>query len=1407
MGLLRGLRHTLVALLFAALTLQIAPATAAAADTGLKGSSYRDVNGVQTPTEDKTQSKLWFQDGSWWGVLYSPIAQGTSIHRLDSASQQWQDTGRVVDRRPTARADVLWDGQKLYVLSATTVVSEFSSPANPDDVAAGSSELSRYSYQPITKTYSLDPGFPATVHQGSTESTTLAKDSTGMLWSTYTRVAPDNTSQVYITHTTGSDMSWSTPVVLPGTTASTVHYDDISAVIAFQGDKVGVMWSNQLTRKIYFAVHRDGTPDSSWQTEIAYGGGVGGCSTGCANDHVSLRPLSTDGSGRVYAAVKTANRNAGQAFVELLVRDRKSAWSGYEFGAVQDLHTRPMVMIDEQHREVFMFAVSPEVGGTIYYKKSSIDDIAFAPGAGTPFIQSSADVDISNPTSTKQNVTATTGIVVLASANMHGNYWHNTMSLVGEPEPRPAAPTNLAVASPLTGADTSLQLGWADNSTNESGFAVDRKTGSGSYSQLASLPSNATSWTDAGLSAGSTYTYRVHAFNAIGSSTSSDEVSGTTAQIGPVRTFAPVADTYVDGAVPATNYGTKTFVSIDASPVQESYLKFQLTGLTGNTVQSAKLRIYNSDNGSVKGGSVAKMNNTSWGETTTTYNNRPTIDGAALQTLGAVNAATWYEFDVKPAVTGDATLSLAIKTASTDGAHYASREDSAHAPQLVVTVTAGDTTSPETTIDSGPTGTVASSSPSFAFSSSESASTFECRMDGDSFAACTSPSQYGGLPDGSHTFQVRANDAVGNTDATAASRTWTIDTTAPSSVLTSSVYEASNSSSASFSFSADEGDSTFACSLDGSPYAACVSPKSYTGLADGGHTFKVRATDAVGNQEADPPPWQWTVDTVAPDTTILTGPQGASTSATAAFTFSASETGSTFDCRLDSAAYTACTSPQQYTGLSAGSHTFTVRATDSAHNLDASPAARSWTVDTSQSDTTPPVVTLTAPAAGTAVIRQTVTLTADATDNVAVDHVDFLVNDAVVATAGSAPYSARWSSATVPDGVVTIKARATDTSSGVATSPGRSVTVDNSAPDTSIGSGPTGSVASRSASFGFSSGEPGATFECSLDGSAYASCSSPKPYTALADGAHTFRVRASDLAGNVDASAASASWTVDTVAPSTTITAGPSGTVLSRSASFGFSSNEPSAGFECSLDGSAFAGCPTPKQYSGLGDGAHTFRVRAMDAAGSVDPAPPARAWTIDPLVFGDGFELGNFSRWSVHKAINGTATVQSAVRPPTGGNFAAALTIPSSDSYAYARKTLASPQTDLTVAGDFDITAEGATSQDVSIFKLYDAVNTRLVYVNRRNVSGRIYVVYNGTTQTTTAKLALNAWARFTVRTATRGAASIVDVTMNGVSIWHTATASLGTSGISTIQIGNDKQLPFTLYADNIDARLSPVG
>ena len=94
------------------------------------------------------------------------------------------------------------------------------------------------------------------------------------------------------------------------------------------------------------------------------------------------------------------------------------------------------------------------------------------------------------------------------------------------------------------------------------------------------------------------------------------------------------------------------------------------------------------------------------------------------------------------------------------------------------------------------------------------------------------------------------------------------------------------------------------------------------------------------------------MDTVAPNTTIDSNPAALANSTSARFTFSSNETGSTFECKLDSGAYESCTSPKSYSSLSQGSHTFSVRATDAAGNIDATPASYTWTVDTVAPNTT-----------------------------------------------------------------------------------------------------------------------------------------------------------------------------------------------------------------------------------------------------------------------------------------------------------------------------------------------------------------------------------------------------------------------------------------------------------------------
>jgi hypothetical protein len=249
---------------------------------------------------------------------------------------------------------------------------------------------------------------------------------------------------------------------------------------------------------------------------------------------------------------------------------------------------------------------------------------------------------------------------------------------------------------------------------------------------------------------------------------------------------------------------------------------------------------------------------------------------------------------------------------------------------------------PDTTITSAPPDPSTSASASFTFTSTAAGSTFECRLDDGAFGPCSSPQTYTGLADGSHAFQVRATDPSGNADPTPVSHTWSIDATPPDTIITSGPLELTTSTTATVTFMSTE-VSSFECSLDGSAFAACTTPRDYSGLADGIHTFRVRAIDAVGNPDPTPASLTWTVDTTAPDTSITSGPPATATSNTASLGFTSTESGA-FECSLDGSPFTGCTSPAEYSGLALGSHAFQVRAMDVAGNVDPTPASHSWTI-------------------------------------------------------------------------------------------------------------------------------------------------------------------------------------------------------------------------------------------------------------------------------------------------------------------------------------------------------------------------------------------------------------------------------------------------------------------------------
>src|SRR6478609_5358675 len=250
---------------------------------------------------------------------------------------------------------------------------------------------------------------------------------------------------------------------------------------------------------------------------------------------------------------------------------------------------------------------------------------------------------------------------------------------------------------------------------------------------------------------------------------------------------------------------------------------------------------------------------------------------------------------------------------------------------------------PTPTIDSAPPNPSATGSATLSFSDADPLVTFMCQIDGGAFSPCTSPATYSGLGDGSHTFGVKAVDIVLN-ESDVASYTWSVDTAPPPvPTITTKPSNPSNDSSPAFQFTETEGGVSFRCKLDSGGFAACASPATYSGQADGSHTFTVEAADAAGNTSSTS--YSWAIDTVVPTITLGTKPASSSNDPTPTFAFSANEAIPTgFECKLDNATFAACTSPTTLVSTPDGSHTYTVRGTDTAGNTGQ--ASYTWTIDT-----------------------------------------------------------------------------------------------------------------------------------------------------------------------------------------------------------------------------------------------------------------------------------------------------------------------------------------------------------------------------------------------------------------------------------------------------------------------------
>lgn len=262
-------------------------------------------------------------------------------------------------------------------------------------------------------------------------------------------------------------------------------------------------------------------------------------------------------------------------------------------------------------------------------------------------------------------------------------------------------------------------------------------------------------------------------------------------------------------------------------------------------------------------------------------------------------------------------------------------------PRAVFTDGVGPTVTPTATFS-----TTVDRQVAFTWGTNEVLAASTCSIDGATPSPCTGDVT-ATLPEGSHTFTVRGTDRSGNQGAPASLTVRVVDT-----ALLAGPPDVTNQRTPTFTVSSLVG-TTFDCAVDSVLLSECATKGSngqatitLPALADGSHTFRVRAEDGADSDRV-PVVRTWRIDTTAPTATLdpTRGPnEGALQAATTeTFAFTSNEPGSTFSCRLDSAPFQACTSPRTVTGLVPGPHRFEVRATDAAGNT--SPVvARSWTV-------------------------------------------------------------------------------------------------------------------------------------------------------------------------------------------------------------------------------------------------------------------------------------------------------------------------------------------------------------------------------------------------------------------------------------------------------------------------------
>ncbi|MHB8793559.1 MAG: beta strand repeat-containing protein, partial [Thermoleophilia bacterium] len=543
-----------------------------------------------------------------------------------------------------------------------------------------------------------------------------------------------------------------------------------------------------------------------------------------------------------------------------------------------------------------------------------------------------------------------------------------------------------------------------------------------------------------------------------------------------------------------------------------------------------------------------------------------------------------------------------------------------------------------------PTGLVNSADQTISASFSDSgtgidSATAQVYMDSGLVSGCTASATgvscpTTGLAQGDHSYTVSVADTAGNTGSASAS--FTVDSAAPavSGILPSGIINSAATTVYANYTDAVSGINTASVSvsvdtvaLTGCTVAAGSVSCPASGLANGNHTIDVSVADNAGNTGTGT--GSFMVDTAAPAVTNLQ-PTGwlntSSTTVTADYT----DTGSGIDSAtaqvyMDSGLVTGCTATATsiscpVTGLAEGAHNYTVSVKNMAGNTGS--ASASFTVDTAGPAVSGILPSGTITSAATTVYANYT----DATSGINTASVSVSVDTVALSGCTVAAGSVSCSASGLAEGAHTIDVSATDNAGNTGTGTG-SFTVDSLSPAVT-GLAPTGllnaNVVILEANLSDSgTGIDTASASVSMDGAPVSGCmvtatniSCP---TSPADGAHSYTVSVKDTAGNTGS--ASASFTVDTTAPSVTGVT-PSGTITSAATTVYANYTDATSGINTasvsvSIDSVALTGCTVAAgsvscPASGLAEGAHNISVSATDNAGNTGTG--TGSFTVDSL-------------------------------------------------------------------------------------------------------------------------------------------------------------------------------------------------